>query len=74
MKKHELIYNELLRLKSDFIASAVSINKCINYNENYQESKSYYEGQDEILKSVIRDISYLIQNIESEALYENSRL
>lgn len=72
MKKHNQIYIELLKLRNSFTESAVNINKCIRYNEDYQESKSYYEGQDEILKCIINDITHLIHNIESEELYENN--
>lgn len=71
MKKHELIYIELLKLRTSFISSKESINKCIKYNENFQESKHYYEGQYLILDCVVKEITYLIKNIESGVVYEN---
>lgn len=74
MKKREKIYIALLKLRTDFIASQESIKKCIKYNDDTPISKSYYEGQDELLKCVINDITRLIQNIESGEVYEDSRL
>lgn len=70
MKKYEKIYTELLKLKIELMDSKNYINDSIRYNDKYPETVSYYEGQIDLLMTMIVNINSIMRNIESGELFK----
>jgi hypothetical protein len=72
LKKHEIIYVELLKLRTVFADTNASIIKVFGEVDKDTESRAYFKGQNDIMCYITREITKLIKNIESGDIFENN--